>query len=41
MLGSGIHVGTNIQQYDLNASDATWYGPTDYKAAYLKLWGIS
>src|SRR5438128_3089250 len=24
---------TNIQQYDLNASEATWYGPTDYKAA--------
>jgi ABC-type sugar transport system substrate-binding protein len=32
---------TNIQQYDLNASDATWYGPTDYKAAYRKLWGLS
>ena len=32
---------TNIQQYDLNASDATWYGPTDYKAAYKKLWGLA
>jgi ribose transport system substrate-binding protein len=32
---------TNIQQYDLNASDATWYGPTDYKAEYKKLWGIA
>jgi ABC-type sugar transport system substrate-binding protein len=32
---------TNIQQYDLNASDATWYGPTDYKASYKTLWGLS
>jgi ribose transport system substrate-binding protein len=32
---------TNIQQYDLNASDATWYGTTDYKAEYKKLWGLS
>jgi ribose transport system substrate-binding protein len=32
---------TNIQQYDLNASDATWYGPTDYKAEYKKLWGLA
>ncbi len=32
---------TNIQQYDLNASDATWYGTTDYKAEYKKVWGIS
>ena len=31
---------TNIGTVDLNASDATWYGPTDYKAEYKKLWGI-
>jgi len=32
---------TNIQQYDLAGSDAAWYGSTDYKAEYKKLWGIS
>ncbi len=32
---------TNIQQYDLNGSDALWYGSTDYKAEYKKLWGIA
>ena len=32
---------TNIVQFDLNGSDALWYGPTDYKLEYKKLWGIS
>ena len=32
---------TNIGTVDLNASDATWYGPTDYKVEYKKLWGIT
>jgi ribose transport system substrate-binding protein len=32
---------TNITQFDLTGSDALWYGPTDYKVEYKKLWGIS
>ena len=32
---------TNIQSVDLNASDATWYGTTDYKTQYKKLWSLA
>jgi ribose transport system substrate-binding protein len=29
----------NINSIDLSAQESTWYGNTDYKAAYKKLWG--
>lgn len=31
---------TNVASVDLKADPGTWYGPTDYRAAYLKLWGV-
>jgi ribose transport system substrate-binding protein len=31
---------TNVDSLDLKADPGTWYGPTDYRASYLKLWGL-
>jgi hypothetical protein len=30
---------SNINSINLKAQESTWYGNTDYVAAYKKLWG--
>lgn len=35
-----LFTANNIDELDLNASEATWYGPVDFKAEFRKLWGV-
>jgi ribose transport system substrate-binding protein len=35
-----LFTAANIGSINLNAQESTWYGKTDYIAAYKKLWGV-
>lgn len=40
-IGARAFTPANVTSIDLTASPSSWYGYTDFKAGYLKLWGFS
>ena len=41
LIGQRMFTEKNIGDIDVNADQGTWFGDTDYKAAYLELWGLN